>query len=179
MACATSAMPGPWSRATTQRPCLLAWFIGRMMISPHSACSIMFRDTSEMAAAISVSSALSKPSSMPMERPCWRAVTMSSADVIGIRVSRTMARFPVGLLVQIGQAFFEVQSRADSLQRQTELDHGKGHLGLDANDDGLSPAQFKHVRDGAQGARGKGINEVQHRHVDDHAARAVLANPFG
>src|SRR6266853_1082321 len=78
-----SAIPGPSSRATTLNPWVAPFFIGRRMISPRPAYSTMLRETSEMAAAMSVASAVSKPSSKASARPFWRAVTMSSTDPIG------------------------------------------------------------------------------------------------
>src|SRR6266571_5021389 len=163
MAWATSAMPGPWSRATTHKPCLVPFLTGWKRISPLLAYSTMLRATSEMAAATSVTSVPSKPNSVARERPRWRAVTMSRADVISTRVSFGMMKVPLGLPVQIGQTFLKIQCRADPFEGQAQLHHRKGHVGLDADDDRLSPAQSKHVRNGPERSRGKRINDVQHR----------------
>src|SRR6266446_4745476 len=149
------------------------------MISPALAYSTMLRATSEMAAAMSVASAPSKPISVARERPFWRAVTMSRADMIGTRVSFAITKVPLQLPVQISQAFLQVQRRANPLEGQAQLHHGKGHVGLNAHDDRLSPAQPKHVRNGAQRARGEGINDIQHSHINDDAARAKMPNFFG
>ena len=37
-------------------------------------------------------------------------------------------------------------------------------------------AQADHVGDGAQGAHREGVHHVEHRHVDDRAPRAELAD---
>src|SRR5438445_6647966 len=124
----------------------------------------MLRETSEIAAAISVASALSKPNSTASERPSWRAVTMSAADEMGTRVSIVVINRPLELPVQMGQALLEVQGRVNPFERQAQLHHRKGHLGLDADDYRLGSAQSKHVRDAPQRARGEGINHIQDRH---------------
>src|SRR6266576_3236972 len=161
MALATSGMSGPRSWATTDRPRLAPLCVARRMISPPLAYSTMLRDTSEMAAAMSVTSAPSNPSSLAMERPVWRAVTMSNAHVIGTRVSFDIVKVPLELPVQIRQAFLKVQRRADAFERQPQLHHRKRDVGLDADDDGVGPAQLEHVRNGPQRARGEGINDIE------------------
>src|ERR1051325_10621585 len=132
MALATSSMPGPRSRATTARPRLEPLFKVWRIITPPLAYSTMLGDTSEMAAAMSVTSAPSKPNSWAMERPIWRAVTMSRADPIGTRVSFDIVKVPLELPVQMRQALLEVQGRADAFERQPQLHHRKRHVGLDA-----------------------------------------------
>src|ERR1051326_7223954 len=102
----------------------------------------MLRETSEMAAAMSVRSAPSKPSSAASKRPFLRAVTMSASDVIGTRASFGVMRSPLGFSIQIGQPFLEVQGGADAFERQPQLHHRKGDLGLDADDDGFGAAQL-------------------------------------
>src|SRR6266566_5103305 len=167
MACGRFAMPGPSSRATTHRPRLAPWFSGRRMISPRLACSAMLRDTSEMAAVIKVTSTPSKPNSWASKRPCCRAVTMSSTDAIVTRVSLGTTKLPLGALIEIGQAFLEIQGRADPFQRQTQLDHRERHFGLDPDDDSLGSAQAQHVRNRPQSARRERIDDIQHCYVND------------
>src|SRR5512135_3128754 len=110
-----SGMPGPWSRATIQRPAFVPLRLDWSTISPDLAYSTMLRETSEIAAAISVASTLSKPNSSANARPCWRAVTMSLAEAIGTCISLDMLEVPLPVLVQMGQALLEVQGRADPL----------------------------------------------------------------
>src|ERR1051325_6308510 len=108
------------------------------MISPRFAYSTMLRETSEMAAVMSVMSAPSKPISVAIERPSCRAVTMSAAQVMGTCVSfAPITTVPLAVPIQIRQAFFEVQGGADAFEHQAQLHHRKGHLGLDADNDRL------------------------------------------
>src|SRR5260370_738793 len=113
------------------------------MISPRLAYSTMLRETSEIAAAISVNSTPSKPSSAASARPFWRAVTTSLAEVIGTWPSLDILRVPFDVPVQIGQTFLEVERCSDPFQRQTQLYHGKRDLWLDAHDNCLRAAQLK------------------------------------
>jgi len=53
----------------------------------------MFRATSEMAVAITVTSEPPNPSSIAMVRPRWRAVTMSAAERISTRNSCDLFKF--------------------------------------------------------------------------------------
>src|SRR6266481_6120232 len=120
-------MPGPWSRAVTHKPRLEPLVTDWKTISPLLAYSTMLRATSEMAAATSVTSPPSKPSSFASARPFWRAVTMSESDMIGTSESFGMTKVPLDVAVQIGQAFLEVQRGANPFQSQPQLHHGKGH----------------------------------------------------
>src|SRR5262249_6938623 len=104
----------------------------------------MFRASSEMAVATSVASIAENPRRAANARPCWRAVTMSLSAVIGTTVPVACARAPLfiaatgsprpgsltGLVVQVREAFFEIERRRHTFQRQAELDHRKGDLGL-------------------------------------------------
>src|SRR2546425_3775334 len=104
----------------------------------------MLRASSEIAAAITVWSPLEKPASAATLRPCWRAVTTSTSDAIGTRSSSTtvdVARAALAALgalasdpIQEGQPLLEIERGRDTLERQAELDHCKGHLGLDPDD---------------------------------------------
>src|SRR3989454_11639241 len=122
----------------------------------------MLRASSEIAAAMTVWSPLEKPASAAMLRPCWRAVTTSTSDAIGTRTCSGTVDTPLTALralasdsIEEGQPFLEIERGRDALERQTELDHRKGDLGLDPDDDGLGAAQPRHVRDVAQRAHGE------------------------
>src|SRR6266511_6022398 len=106
----------------------------------------MLRATSEMAAAIMVRSLPSKPSLVAAARPCWRALTMSAAELIDIRSSLGMRAGPYGMSVQISQPLLQIQGCSDPFQGQPQLHHREGDIRLDADNDGLRPAQFEHVR---------------------------------
>src|SRR3989454_11238903 len=118
-------------------------------ISPRLAYMRMLRASSEIAAAMTVWSPLEKPASAATLRPCWRAVTTSTSDAIGTSSSSTTVAVPRAAVegalapldalasdpVEEGQPFLKIERRRHRLERQTELDHCKGHLGLDPDDD--------------------------------------------
>src|SRR5437773_9256885 len=163
MASVTSGIPGPSSRATRAMPWRLPCWMGARIISPDLAWSTMLRATSEMAVAIKVKSDPPKPNCIPSWRPFWRAVTMSDAQLMATRVSFCMTHAPASHPAQVGQPFLEVQSSAHPFQGQSQLHHGKGHVGLDANNHRFGSAQFEHMGNGAQSACGKRIDDVQDR----------------
>src|ERR1043165_6212375 len=113
----------------------------------------MLRATSEMAAAINVTSAPLKPSSSASDRPRWRAVTISVAELITVCVSVSIDRHPLGFYVQVGESLLQIQRGAHPFERQTQLHHREGHVGLNANDHRFRSAQFQHVRNRAQRSR--------------------------
>src|SRR5438552_8879703 len=139
-------MPGPASRAMIwmpRLPPLTELLSVDITISPFFAWSTMVRATSEIAAAIRVTSAPLKPNSSASERPRWRAVTISVADRISVSVSvasmhRHSFRFR---LVEKRQTLFQIQRRADAFERQSKLDHRQGDIRLDADNDGLGSTQ--------------------------------------
>src|ERR1041385_1689148 len=169
-------MPGPSSRAMMEMPRLLPCSEGTMITSPNLAWSTMFRATSEMAVAITVRSDPSKPSCRASSRPFWRAITMSTVERIMTRISFSMLQGSFREMVQESQSLFQVEGRADAFQQQSQLHHGEGDVGLDADDDGLRPAQFEHVGDGPQRARGEGIDDIEHGDIDDDATGTGLAD---
>src|SRR5437879_5993101 len=170
MARSTSRMPGPWSLATTVSPCRPLSSTMPRVSSPFLAYKRMLRASSEIAVATRVRLLFEKPICWARARPRWRAVTMSWSESIGTRVSsfteacpRASTRCPditgdlLGSPIQEREALFEVERGRHPLQRQAELHHGEGDLGLDADDDGLGAAQADHVGDVAQGARGERV----------------------
>src|SRR6266581_4613321 len=126
----------------------------RSAISPRLAYIRMLRAISEMAAAMTVWSPLENPASAASSRPFCRALP--------------------ALPIQKGEPLLEVECGRDALERQAELHHREGDLGLDADDHRFGPAQPRHVRDVAQRADGEGIHDVERRHVDDHTAGAIF-----
>src|SRR3989442_529796 len=91
-----SGMPGPWSRATRTRPSLPSSLSMPSVSSPFLAYSRMLRASSEIAVAMRVRWLFEKPICWASARPRWRAVTMSTSESIGTRVSsfkeRTLTR---------------------------------------------------------------------------------------
>src|SRR5207245_4906916 len=157
-----------------------------MAISPRLAYMRILRASSEIAAAMTVWSPLEKPAFAATLRPCWRAVTTSTSDAIGTSSSSGTVDAPVAALdalagdpVEEGEPFLEIERGRDALEREAELDHREGDLGLDPDDDGLGAAQAGHVRDVAQRAHGKGVHYVQCRHVHEDAAAAEEPHPLG
>src|SRR6185436_18539659 len=134
---------------------------GDKIISPVRAYSTMLRATSEMAVAIMVSSLPEKPNCSAKARPCCRALTISASDLMGIRRSADATGATLGLFVEVDEAFFQVQGCGHPLKRQSKLHHGKGHVRRNADDDGFSAAQFKHVSDRAQHAHGVRVHHIQ------------------
>ena len=59
-----------------------------------------------------------------------------------------------------------------SSNAKPELDHRKGHLGLQADDHGVRAAQPGHVRDRAQRPGRERVHHVDRGDVDDDALRA-------
>src|SRR2546422_4793644 len=200
-----SGMPGPWSRATRTRPSLPSLLSMPSVSSPFFAYSRMLRASSEIAVAMRVRWLFEKPICWASARPRWRAVTMSTSESIGTRVSSfkeptlTRGAGPPRLRIhasprssagsaqirsdlllrppiQERQALFQVERRGHSLERQAELDHREGDLALDPDDDGLRSAQPDQVGDVAQGPRGERVHHVHRRDIHDDPARSEPAD---
>src|SRR3989454_11778800 len=151
----------------------------------------MLRASSEIAAAMTVWSPLENPASAATRRPCWRAVTTSTSDAIGTSSSSTTVAVPRAAVegplapldalardpVAERQPFLPIERGRDTLDRQTDLHHRKGHLGLDPDDDGLRAAQPRHVRDVAQRAHGERVHDVERRHVRSEEHTSELQSP--
>src|SRR3990172_4124052 len=127
----------------------------------------MFLATSEIAVAMRVCSVVDSPLAAASSRPFWRAVTMSPSCSMGTDVSWAMAAAPWQPLTHEGEALLEVERGRHALQRQAELDHGEGDVGLDAHHDRLRAAQPRRVGDAPDGAGGERVQDVERRHVDD------------
>src|SRR3954471_8585344 len=123
----------------------------------------MLRAISEIAVASSVWSVLGMSSPLASERARWRAVTTSASDWIAIRSTSSSAKVT---RLQEREPLLEVERGLHVLEAHPELDHGEGHLGLDADDHGLGAAQPGHHRDPAQRARDERVHHVQRRDVD-------------
>src|SRR6266568_8319450 len=113
----------------------------------------MLRATSEIAVAISVSSLPENRRDFASSRAFCRASNTSASARICTTSSSLMAIDPRHL--QDLEAFLEVESCRGVLERQSELHHREGHLGLDAHDDGGGAQQFDHLGDAAQRAGGE------------------------
>src|SRR5258706_12612640 len=109
----------------------------------------MLRATSEIAAAISVTSEPLNPSVIASSRPLWRAVTMSIVEwtsTLTLPLMFDASCIDPRYVIQKVQAFLEVQGGAHSFQGKSQLHHGKRHFGLDAYDHGIGATQIQHVR---------------------------------
>src|SRR3989454_6918341 len=124
-------------------PCWSPFATTLREISPRLAYIRMLRATSEMAAAMTVWSPVENPAPAASSRPCWRACTTSTSDAISTRSwsatldASTFALLvepPLGVLVEKGEALFQVEGRRDALESQPELHHREGDLRLDAHD---------------------------------------------
>src|SRR4051812_10523371 len=111
----------------------------------------MLRASSEMAVATSVAWLAENPNCSAIIRPLYRAATRSLSDASGTWTSIsslgvTLAAMPRFLpIIKISKTFLEIERGGDIFQRNSELHHGKGDLGLDADDHGLRAAQPDHV----------------------------------
>src|SRR5579864_4137673 len=119
----------------------------------------MLRATSEIAVAIKVSSLEENFSDFASSRAFWRATSTSASTRIGTMTSPFMCANSGDL--QERETLFKVEGGIDPFQRQAELHHREGDLGLDAHDDRGRAQQLDHLRDAAQRARGKGIHDVE------------------
>src|SRR3954462_905077 len=129
-------------------------------ISPSPAYAVMLRATSEIAVASRVRSVGSKPIAVASSRASRRAATTSSSDRIAIRRSSDTVFVLLEMVLQERQAFLEVQRGVDVLEVQAELHHRERHLGLDADDHRLGPAQPRHAGDPAHRPRHERANHV-------------------
>src|SRR5215467_16377238 len=141
----------------------------------------MLRASSEMAVAMSVASPDEKPSSRARDRPFWRAKTMSWSELMATRISirdteSSLSLHGLKFLVQIGQTFLQIEGCSNAFQSQTELHHRKSDFRLDSNNDGFGAAQFDHVGNFAQRARGKRVHDVHGGYINDDAARTESHN---
>src|SRR5438094_10066676 len=179
MARSGSAMPGPWSTATTSMPFRVPLWATLMISSPVLAYWRMFRASSEIAVAIRAWSLSPKPSSAARARPPRRASTMSTSLTIGIRSSSDTSMSVQQSVPDQLQPVVQVQGRAHSFQEEPQLDHGESDRGLNAHDHGLGAFQPHRARDVLQRPGGEGVDDVEAADVDDHRSRPVLADPFG
>src|SRR5690625_4861179 len=115
---------------------------------PDSAYVVMFRASSEMAVAIIVTSVSEKPRSWASWCPACRAVTMSSRCATSTTMSSdTVAsdRLPLcELAVQQRKPLLQIQGGVHVVEREAQLDHRTGNLGLDTDDHRLRAAQPGH-----------------------------------
>src|SRR5580692_3936057 len=101
----------------------------------------MLRATSEIAVAIIVTSVSEKPNLRAKLWPACRAATMSSGlPTSTVTSSATVEsdRFPQPqLAIQQRQTLFQIQRRVHIVEHQPQLDHGKRHLRLQADNHGV------------------------------------------
>ena len=86
---------------------------------------------------------------------------MSGSRLMVTRASRPMARAFSSALPQQEQSLFEVEGRRDAGQRQAELHHREGHVGLDPDDDRVGAAQLHHLRQRFERTRGERIEHIE------------------
>src|SRR5690242_17501009 len=104
----------------------------------------MLRATSEMAVATSVWSVIPRPRAAASSRPFCRAVTMSASPSIGTRSSPGIDGPPVRRLEQ-GEPLLEVEGGRHAVEREPELDHREGDLGLDPDHHRARAAELRGV----------------------------------
>src|SRR5215208_7589315 len=137
-----------------------------MTISPPSACTTMFRATSEIAVATSVASVREKPRRAASARPSARAATMSSSDAIATCASSAILIDSSSRIPQHREAFLEVERGVQRVETQLELDHRDGDVGLDPDENRLGAAQPRGKRDRPQRSRDERVDDVERGDVD-------------
>src|SRR6185436_6505080 len=68
-------------------------------------------------------------------------------------------------------AAFDVERRADAVQRQPELDERDRHGGLHADDDRLGVEDARHLGDVAEHSADEGVDDLERGDVDEDAVR--------
>src|SRR5262245_30739010 len=76
-------------------------------------------------------------------------------------------------------ALVHVEAGANARERQTELDERDGDRGAHADDDRLGVEHPRHRRDVADHAPDEGVDDLERRDVDQHAAGAVAHDTVG
>lgn len=73
-------------------------------------------------------------------------------------------------------AVLQIESGVRGVCGQAGLDHGEGHVGLEADDRQLGASKSSHGGAVGQDVGGEGIDQVESGDVDDHPAGALLAD---
>src|SRR5262245_60349515 len=182
MARSVSAMPGPWSSKTRRSPRRSLWFSASSRTVPPPPWRVVFRASSLAAVTIFVWSTRLKPTATAHSRTTCRTATMSSDERIA-RVSsrRTAIPAPAVLerLADQRDPLLDVQRRAHAGQCQTELDERDRDRRTHADDGRLRVEDARHRGDVAEHPADEGIDDLERRDVDEHAARAMLRDPLG
>src|SRR5690348_11739419 len=119
----------------------------------------MLRAISEMAVVISVNSLAEKRSGWARPRARCRASMTSVSERTGTTTSSGgIKRSLEVLLLQLLQSFLEIERGSRAFQGQSQLHHGEGDVGLNADDDRFGAEQPHHLGYAAQGARGEAIH---------------------
>src|SRR5919201_4449382 len=132
----------------------------------------MLRAISEIASAMIVWSVVENPMALASSRPFCRAVTMSVSRSMGTCTSPDTMTAPFGKASDVIETLFEIERRDHALETEPELHHREGDLGLDADHNRVGAAQLRGIYDCPKGPRGEGVEYVEGRDVNDHAARA-------
>src|SRR5919108_6382345 len=150
-----------------------------MINSPRLAYWRMFRASSEIAVAIRAWSLSPKPSSAASWRPLRLASTTSTSLTIGTRSSSHTRTSIHQLVPDDFQAVVQVECGAHLREEKAKLHHRERHRRLNADDDRLGAFQPDRPGDVLQRPSGKGVDDVEPAHVDDHGPRPVLAHAVG
>src|ERR1043166_6552606 len=117
------------------------------LISPRCAYTTMLRAISEMAVAMMVRSLPVKPIWAARSRPFCRAATISLSRSTVMWATSCVMGCIVNPGAQHFHAFLEIDRGGDAVERQPELDHRKGDVGLNPDDHGLGAAQPRGLGD--------------------------------
>src|SRR5512139_3002351 len=179
MASSTLAIPGPWSAKTSRSPERGGSCSTWSSISPPRPCSSALRASSLAAVTSFVWSTSEKRSSWARRRTSCRTSTTSASEPIA-----TVSSFRTGMQSSSRAAppsrarpeerhpLLHVEGGPDAVQGEAELDEGDRHRRLHADDDGLRVHEPGHRGDRAEHPADEGVDDVERRDVDEHAARA-------
>src|SRR4051794_4360260 len=123
----------------------------------------MLRATSEIAVASSVWSVLVSSRFPAIARACWRAVTTSASDSVGMTDGRSSATVAALLPrpLEERESLLQIERGQHVLEAHPELDHRERDLGRDADDDRLRTAQARHPRDALERPRHERVHDVE------------------
>src|SRR4051794_3641598 len=95
---------------------------------------------------------------------------MSDSRSIATRRSSVTMTAPLGESAQFRKAFFEVERGRDTVEIEAEPHHRNATVGLDAGDDRIGAPELRCVGDRPERPRREGVENIEGRYVDDHAA---------
>src|SRR5919108_3636591 len=175
-------MPGPLSSNVSRRPARPPLRSDCSRATPPPPWSIVLRASSLAAVTIFVWSTRLKPISTARMRTTWRTTTMSVEERTGSVSSSGIANTVAAARERRAKklhALVDVQARPNARQGQAQLHQRDGNRGSHADHDRLGVEHAGHRRDVADHAADEGIDDLERRDVDEHAAGAIANDAIG